>query len=89
MDRSENLGVRARHARSDPTLQGFEAAEDGRRLEDGEQETQHFQSCANISIVDLVRLLLRGQHRPHTDDISTPVPSIAETQIKQSFTICY
>lgn len=59
MDRSENLGVRACHARSDPTLQRFEAAEDGWRLQDSEQETQNFQSRANISIVDLIRLLLR------------------------------
>lgn len=58
MDRSENLGVCARHARGDATLQGLEATEDGRRLEDGEQEAQHLQSRANVSVVHLVRLLL-------------------------------
>ena len=69
MDRSENLGVCARHACGDAPLQGFEAAEDGWRLEDREQETQHFQSCANIPIVDLIRLLLEWRtqvtHRWH------------------------
>lgn len=36
MDCSENLGVCTRHACSDATLQGFEATEDGWRLEDSE-----------------------------------------------------
>lgn len=58
MDGPQDLGVCTRHAGGDAPLQGLEATEDGRGLEDSQQETQHFQSCANISIVHLIRLLL-------------------------------
>lgn len=55
----QHLGVPARHARSHTTLQGLEAAQDGRRLQDGEQEAQHFQAGADVPVVHLVRLLLQ------------------------------
>ena len=55
---SQHFGVSARHAGRDPPLQGFEAAQDGWRLEDSEQEAQHLQPRANVPIVDLIRLLL-------------------------------
>lgn len=61
MDGSQHFGVPTRHAGSDSALQGLEATEDGRSLEDSEQEAQHFQACANVPVVDLVRLLLEGE----------------------------
>lgn len=59
----QHLGVPARHAGGHATLQGFEAAQDGRRLQDGEQEAQHFQAGADVPIVHLVRLLLQRGKR--------------------------
>lgn len=58
VDGSQHFGVSTRHTGSDATLQGLKATEDGWGLKDGQQETQHFQSRANISIVHLIRLLL-------------------------------
>lgn len=55
----QHLGVPARHAGGHAALQGLEAAQDGRRLQDGEQEAQHFQAGADVPVVHLVRLLLQ------------------------------
>lgn len=58
VDGSQDLGVSTRHAGRYPSLKWFEAAQNHRRLEDGEQETENFQSGADVGKVGLVGLLL-------------------------------
>lgn len=51
-------------AAATPRCRGLKLLRTGRRLQDGEQEAQHFQAGADVAVVHLVRLLLRRGHGP-------------------------
>lgn len=63
VDGPQDFGVAAGHARSDAPLEWLEVSQDGRGLQDGQQEAQDLQSGADVGDVGLCWLFLRGYRR--------------------------
>lgn len=67
MDRPQDFGISTGHTGSDPSLQGLEVGQDGRGLENSQQETQDLQPGADVGDVSLCWLLLRRKERRRLD----------------------
>jgi len=63
VDRPQDFGVPAGHARGDAALQGLEVGQDGRGLQHRQQEAEDLQARADVGDVGLGRLLLRRTWR--------------------------